>query len=350
MPEPQSHTKQLKSGQAMQRLRDSAQHAGFACLDDAWHGWEKRYQFQCQHGHVCTRLAASVIHGSIVCGECASLQALERLHLAAQERGGQCLESSYLNEVPHRFMCAHGHTWKTRPSRILGEQTWCPQCARIEKGKRALQKDGLERLQRIAKAYGGACLSEKYAGGRASYQFVCKQGHQWATKGDKIVSGSWCAICANENKRGAYFVPDGLERLQHAAHDKGGTCLSDRFEGAAATYRFRCQLGHEWETKSQKILLGSWCPKCAHEEMRLGIEAMHKMAEEKGGRCLSPTYTNAGTKLHWECHRGHQWHAIPNSIRKGHWCPECAHMNQITNRNSKARIKYQATLSSNIQQ
>ena len=54
------------------------------------------------------------------------------------------------------------------------------------------------------------------------------------------------------------------------------------------------------------------------------LKKMGRIASEKGGKCLSPAYINASTKLRWECSEGHVWEATPNSIMRGRWCPQCA--------------------------
>jgi hypothetical protein len=58
--------------------------------------------------------------------------------------------------------------------------------------------------------------------------------------------------------------------------------------------------------------------------MRLTIGDMHAAAKRFSGRCLSTAYVNNSTHLNWECSAGHQWRAIPMTVRKGHWCPVCA--------------------------
>ncbi|MFH1788462.1 MAG: hypothetical protein ABH834_03685 [Candidatus Altiarchaeota archaeon] len=57
---------------------------------------------------------------------------------------------------------------------------------------------------------------------------------------------------------------------------------------------------------------------------KLTIGDMQAIAKERGGKCLSKEYINNHTKLSWQCKKGHVWGAIPNSIKLGHWCPECA--------------------------
>jgi Zn finger protein HypA/HybF involved in hydrogenase expression len=43
----------------------------------------------------------------------------------------------------------------------------------------------------------------------------------------------------------------------------------------------------------------------------------------EGGSLLSNYYVNGGTKLRWRCAEGHEWEAIPASVKRGTWCPIC---------------------------
>jgi hypothetical protein len=105
----------------------------------------------------------------------------------------------------------------------------------------------------------------------------------------------------------------------------------------------RCAQEHEWDAPARKLLYGQWCRLCQVEAKRLSIEDAQAVAAARGGECLSTVYVNSHTKLTWLCDRGHQWQAILTSVRhKGTWCPQCSSMDRISNRNSKARIRYQA--------
>lgn len=330
--------------QACQRLHDAAQRAGLHCVATTWSGWHVPYTFVCGKGHRFTRFASNIVFHSVRCPECVNQERLARLQQAAQDKGGQCLESSYLGgATPHRFECADGHQWQARPSSITNGKRWCRQCAHAEHAQRMRRADGLAQLQRIAAEKGGACLSDVYTIGKSSYRFQCAQGHQWETVGDEVMRGAWCSACAIEAKRRNYRVVDGLARLQQRASEQGGECLAQAYVGAISRYRFRCKRGHEWETTGHRIMRGAWCVQCVHDNKKLGIELMRQIAHERGGACLSEQYVNSATKLQWECHRGHHWHAIPAAVRKGHWCPLCAIQNRIRNANSKARMKYQAS-------
>lgn len=126
------------------------------------------------------------------------------------------------------------------------------------------------------------------------------------------------------------YAPRGrewLRAIREAARMNGGTCLSSSYLGQKFPLRFRCSEGHEWATLPHLVLKGHWCQKCAAARRgrarRLTLKEMQKLAASKGGRCLSKTYLNANTNLLWECAEKHRWRAIPNSVKRGSWCPMC---------------------------
>lgn len=122
-----------------------------------------------------------------------------------------------------------------------------------------------------------------------------------------------------------------LEHAREAAKARGGVCLSDTYVNTMTHLRWRCHLGHEWTTCLSKIKnCGRWCPDCAHRR-KLTIDAAHKVATERGGRCLSTEYVNCEALLQWECSKGHTWMASIHNI-KNHpsWCPECAGVTKWT--------------------
>jgi len=127
------------------------------------------------------------------------------------------------------------------------------------------------------------------------------------------------------------YSPDARERIQsihRVASGRGGTCLSPAYLGGQVPLRFRCSEGHEWETTPGVVVKGHWCPECATSKRsrarRLGLPEMQSLAASRGGRCLSAEYVNANVHLLWQCKEGHQWKAIPNSIKRGSWCPACS--------------------------
>lgn len=58
----------------------------------------------------------------------------------------------------------------------------------------------------------------------------------------------------------------------------------------------------------------------------LDIDVMRKVAEFRGGKCLSKSMIKGDlhTRLEWECAFGHKFKMSPLTVLKGgHWCPEC---------------------------
>jgi len=325
----------------LSRLRHAAEAEGITCLASAWDNWQASYPFECRHGHRFMRSASFVVQHRISCPECRNAERLANLKHVAKARGGECLETAWQGGgVRHRFQCARGHIWQAMPSKVTNEGSWCRRCAQQDHGQKRMRKDGLASLQNVAGQRGGALLDTVYTGMHLRYRFSCAEGHHWQAEGAEIIRGSWCRKCAIADKRIQYRLPDGLARLRAAALAKQGVCLSSEYIMARSRYQFRCQKGHEWETAGHRIFRGNWCPACAHDGLRRSIEEMRELAQKRGGSCLSEHYTNSVTKLQWECHRGHQWYAIPGAVTKGHWCASCAHLNRISNPHSKARRKY----------
>src|SRR5258706_494096 len=63
---------------------------------------------------------------------------------------------------------------------------------------------------------------------------------------------------------------------------------------------------------------------CERVFMKTSIVDMQRIAQAKGGRCLSREYIRGNAKLLWQCKEGHQWEAVPHNIKRRRWCPVCA--------------------------
>jgi hypothetical protein len=176
-------------------------------------------------------------------------------------------------------------------------------------------------LQNIAKQRGGKCLSEPYIHSSSKLLWECIDGHQWEATPGSIKSGRWCHYCVGQ-------IKGTIEDMQQIAKERGGKCLSENYHDKDTPLLWECAKGHRWRSKPGHIKggkwkQGTWCPYCANK-VRGTLEVMHAIAEERGGRCLSDVYINNKTKLLWGCAEGHRWEAIPSSIKRGSWCPDCA--------------------------
>jgi hypothetical protein len=179
----------------------------------------------------------------------------------------------------------------------------------------------IQSMQQLARKRRGKCLSAAYLNNHTSLFWECKIGHRWKATPKNIKRGAWCHICSGGIKQ----TIDDMRRL---AKERNGKCLSDTYINNHTKLLWKCAEGHVWKAVPNSVKCGCWCPQCAKRRrtqvLRLDIKEMHRLAETKGGKCLSGSYLNAHTKLLWECAKGHQWEASANYIKQGSWCPFCA--------------------------
>jgi hypothetical protein len=129
----------------------------------------------------------------------------------------------------------------------------------------------------------------------------------------------------------------GLEKMRADARQKGGECLAERYVRSDVPLEWRCARGHIFLLAPDSLTAGRWCPHCAREDRHaLRLQRMRDIAKERGGRCLSDVYTGSRDKLLWQCHQGHVWPARPVSVVSGTWCPVGAHLNQCASDQARA--------------
>lgn len=180
----------------------------------------------------------------------------------------------------------------------------------------------------IALERGGKCLSDVYTNSTTKLHWRCKEGHEWETIPKHITLGKWCPECAKKN-RGDKHRKYIIEDMRALAYEHGGTCLSEIFISVKAKLHWQCKLGHEWEATPDNIKHGKWCPECAKKNQgdahrKYTIEDMRKLAQQRGGECLSDIFTSVAEKLHWRCAKKHRWKTTPVTIMEGSWCPQCS--------------------------
>lgn len=365
-------------------MQKIAKDRGGLCLSKKYLGAQKKLKWQCRYGHRWETTPAQIKHGHW-CQICAVIRRsdnIEKMKMLAREMGGKCVSRSYINNgSPLVWECAQGHRWEATPNNIR-KGTWCPECAR--KIRKPPHLVTIKELRGVAESRGGKCLSEEYVDINTKLLWECAEGHRWEAVQDSVKRGSWCPECAKnarrktiedawalavsrggvclsetyvdnqtkllwECKKGHQWeatynaVDQGtwcpvcgrkkqargkqtFEKIKKIARERGGECLSKTYLGYRTQMRWRCALGHEWETVPAAILASHWCPKCADIARRDTIENLRTIARLRGGKCLSKKYIDQNTKLLWECSKGHRWMSVPVSIKSGTWCPECAIM------------------------
>jgi hypothetical protein len=294
----------LKEAQKLAKKR------GGKCLSKKYINSNTKMKWKCKHGHTWEATLNKIKSKVHWCPSCAGKLklTLKNAQQVAKERGGKCLSKKYINSnTKMKWQCKEGHTWETTFNKIKNEKTWCPSCA----GKLKLT---LKEMQAIAKERGGKCLSKEYINCEIKLKWKCKEGHVWEARAMSVKKGSWCPHCVKNFKL-------TLKDCQDVAKLKGGKCLSKKYINSNTKMKWQCKEGHIWEATSASVRSKTWCPTCGGYT-RKTIEDAQKIAEERGGKCLSKKYI-FNTKLKWECKEGHIWSALFGKIKDGRWCPYC---------------------------
>ncbi|MBP9749366.1 MAG: hypothetical protein KBD21_01395 [Candidatus Pacebacteria bacterium] len=179
-------------------------------------------------------------------------------------------------------------------------------------------------LRKVAEEHGGKLISKIYLGTQSNHVWECSMGHKWKASPHNIKRGRWCPKCAIEIRGDATRLD--IEQMYELAKKHGGKCLSTKYINAGTKLKWQCANGHIWESTPNKIQQGRWCAKCSRR-YPLDMMEMQEIATKRGGRCLSTKYINARTRLRWQCSQGHEWEAVPDSVKRGTWCPMCVRKN-----------------------
>ena len=194
------------------------------------------------------------------------------------------------------------------------------------------RRKALEELRQLAQSRGGKCLSRRYEGAHVKHKWCCAEGHRWSAIPTSIRRGSWCGVCGSI--AAGRSKASSIEDARSVAKQRGGKCLSRSYKNNSTDLKWQCGSGHQWDAtftsvKGSKNRKGTWCPVCAGKlAPAAALKYFQTFAAEKGGKLLSRRYVRAKEKLKWECAQGHVWTAVPDSVKRGTWCPSCSRIEQ----------------------
>ena len=285
-----------------------------------------KMQWQCERGHTWYA-TYDKIRRNQWCQECKKIDVLSEIQQIAISHKGLCLSNEYVNITSKmRFKCENNHIFESSADKIK-RGNWCQKCAGFGKT--------MDDLHKIADQKNGKCLSTEYHGVFYKYQWECNVCHNiWDAQLSNIMKGTWCPQCGRENSsRFHQQKRHGIEKCRDMAKSKNGECLSTEYINKRQKLLWKCHLGHEWESRSQDVLNGSWCPICNDGEL-IGEHVCREFMErifnakfprkrpvwlkndETNGRCELDGY-NEELKIAFEYNGKQHYEYVPKFHRNG---------------------------------
>jgi hypothetical protein len=412
---------------------------GGKCLSAMYVNSQSALLWECANKHNWKVKAAHILYGSW-CPYCSGRhKTIDDLKAYAATHEGKCCSTEYMGaRTDHEWECKYGHRWFAKPTNVL-RGTWCGKC----KGKYVDIQD----CRNLAYKFNGECLENEYVNSQYPMKWQCVDGHIFTKGWTQVKADYWCPYCTRYiseeicrsfmeaafdngfprarppwllNSRGNRMELDGyneslnlafehngqqhyeeghftndlskriaddnrkmelckshgikliifrnlplreseakilnylkstldqhqikcpnriyaktisiksiksnskLEQLQKIAKHHNGKFLDTQYYGCDHKYQFICEHGHEFAKKASLVKKGAWCPQCAHNTPYTYDQCVNH-ARRKGGQLLSTSCMGALTPLLWQCENGHIWPQRPaNVIAMGTWCPECA--------------------------
>lgn len=319
----------------LNKLRHVAQERGGKCLSERYLKRPEKMKFQCRHGHRWDALGSLVLYGNSWCPTCADLPSedfIKRFEDRLDSLDGRMVRSQ-LGRLsnPHQFICAKGHRFMQKPTKILSAGHWCPTCSYEDRAE--MQRLGIEAAITKAAEKGGECLEEEYLNANQKAWWRCEEGHEWQAAFKSVIyGGTWCPECWDIRRRQPREEPPaaprklGIEDCHALADRHGGLCLTGYYINYMHEMVWRCSRKHEWLASLHAMeARESFCVECADIDRRQEwLQKAHEFAGSHGGRCLSKEWISAQMKLKWKCSNGHRFETCWNNVIVPPFCGQCA--------------------------
>lgn len=120
--------------------REAAKSRGGACLSTEYINNRTKMLWRCAKGHEWVATLGEIKSGNwcAVCSRKAKLT-VDEMRVIAKERGGECLSDQYVNLTTKlHWRCSLGHEWWAVPDNIKHRKSWCPECARTNRPRKAV--------------------------------------------------------------------------------------------------------------------------------------------------------------------------------------------------------------------
>ena len=279
-------------------------------------------EWECSEGHRWFAIPNSVKRGSW-CAVCSGNVVLEitEIQKLAVSRGGRLVSEEYKNaHTQLEWECSEGHRWFAKLTNVKHSSQWCPHCkvnTSEEVCRMALEQLTGKKFPRLRPEWMSTvgsgrleldgCCSEL----RIAFEYHGKQHFEnvpFFHKGKNTLKSQK----RRDELKKKLCKNNGITLLEFTYLDD----LTDIATVVKEKIEFFPDIKSRFDFNISIDLSEMW-----GNETK--IDRWKKIAEERGGRCLSDVYFDSRTHLNWECFLGHRWLAKPDNILQGTWCPQC---------------------------
>jgi Probable Zinc-ribbon domain len=319
----------------LEKICAIAEERGGSCLEKSFTTIKKQIRWRCSEGHEWEANGQNVIHNKSWCPYCAGKAdvTIERLHEAAQKRGGECLASK-CEGIKNTVMwkCSEGHTFKASPLHVLHSGSWCRICA-TSRGESfcriAFETIFKEKFPNVRPEFllrdSGFKLELDGYNSDLKLAFEHHGSHHYKAKDFQNKSDSNSAKSALKHR-----LQDDLEKK--ALCQKHEVTLIEipevpsmtKLKELRSTIISLCQSAGFAVPSDASIIPIDYSDAYANPGVKKSHEKYRLIALERGGELVSTFFEGTHQKHTWKCAKDHTWEATPSNIssRKS-WCPIC---------------------------
>lgn len=334
-----------KRNNTLERAKVAALQKGGVCLSESYDYSGQKLRFRCKCGNEWETKPVDIVKtNGTWCPLCINTSpknmsikdrhdlamaacrknTLEKMHIIAKERGGECLSTeNLLRQKKLKFRCSCGNIWDANPARITGGQ-WCPECSNRHSRGEKMSRLILEAIfgkpfpSKRPKWLRGSkgslleldCYSEEL---ELAFEY---QGHQ------------------HYGHQSLFHKTKSFENQAQRDEEKRFLVANSEIEIKLIEIPFfkdNITIGGAIK-HIQMILVNNGIEFDAKKEISIDVEALYcsdlknkvvEIVNERGGRLLSQGVLSSTIKVEVECAKGHKWNVTPSKLFNGRWCDKC---------------------------
>lgn len=233
------------------------------------------------------------------------------------------------------WKCKSGHSWEAIIANRSKGATQCPYCTGVaahEKNNFTLTHHHLLQEWDFAKNINISPEKITHASTKTAW-WKCKAGHEWASRIDHRTTGSNCPFCSGRyaTSTNCLLIKNPFIAKEWHPTKNGKLTPSNVTANASKAVWWKCEKGHEWQSKIFVRNAGYKCPYCSNKKAckdnclaTVQPELSTRWHKKKNGY-LTPNdvLPGSGKKVWWICDNEHEWFASIKHRTAGRGCPIC---------------------------